>query len=135
MWRAEIALGDIRAPLALPGSRAPPDPQALAIARSIPTDYPDWRAGIAASLFEHYAPYAEAVATGAPEAHAENPPRISQPDQVWQHAAVEFVAVITLDGEPGVEIGYRVAWDEEHTLGARLRDGRLLELNGSVLPP
>ena len=135
MWRAEIALGDIRAPLALPGSRAAPDPQALAIARSIPTDYPDWRAGIAASLFEHYAPYAEAVATGAPEAHAENPPRISQPDKVWQHAAVEFVAVITLDGEPGVEIGYRVAWDEEHTLGARLRDGRLLELNGSVLPP
>jgi hypothetical protein len=135
MWRAEIALGDIRAPLALPGSRAAPDPQALDIARSIPTDYPDWRAGIAASLFEHYAPYAEAVATGAPEAHAENPPRISQPDQVWQHAAVEFVAVITLDGEPGVEIGYRVAWDEEHTLGARLRNGRLLELNGSVLPP
>jgi hypothetical protein len=45
------------------------------------------------------------------------------------------VAVITLDGELSVEIGYRVAWDEEHTLGARLRNGRLIELNGSVLPP
>ena len=28
-----------------------------------------------------------------------------------------------------------VAWDEEHTLGARIRDGRLVELNGSVLRP
>lgn len=135
MWRAEIALGEIRAPLALPGSRTAPDPQALAIARSIANDYPRWCAGIAVSLFEHYAPYAEAIATGEHEAHAENPPRISQPDQVWQHAAVEFVAVITVDGELSVEIGYRVAWDEEHTLGARLRNGRLLELNGSVLPP
>lgn len=34
-----------------------------------------------------------------------------------------------------LEIGLRVAWDEEHTLGARLRDGRLIELNGSVLEP
>jgi hypothetical protein len=135
MWRGEISLGEITVPLALPGSRAAPDPQALDIARSIATDYPRWCAGIAASLFEHYAPYGEAVATGEPEAPAEGLPRISQPDQVWQHASVEFVAVVTLDGELGVEIGYRVAWDEEHTLGARLRNGRLLELNGSVLPP
>lgn len=135
MWRGEISLGEIRAPLALPGPRSAPDPQALDIARSIPTDYPGWRGRIAASLFEHYAPYGEAVATGEPEAPAEDLPRISQPDQVWQHASVEFVAVTTLDGELGVEIGYRVAWDEEHTLGARLRNGRLLELNGSVLPP
>ncbi|HAY28515.1 MAG TPA: hypothetical protein PK440_15855 [Candidatus Accumulibacter phosphatis] len=135
MWRGEIALGDIRAPLALPGSRAAPDPQALDIARSIATDYPGWRAGIAASLFEHYAPYAEGVGTADLEAPAEALTHISQPDQVWRHTSVEFVAVGTLDGELGVEIGYRVAWDEEHTLGARLRNGRLLELNGSVLPP
>jgi hypothetical protein len=86
-------------------------------------------------MFEHYAPYADAVVAGELEAPEEGLPRISQPDQVWPHTSVEFVAVITLDGELCVEIGYRVAWDEEHTLGARLRNGRLIELNGSVLPP
>jgi hypothetical protein len=30
---------------------------------------------------------------------------------------------------------YRVAWDEEHALGARFRSGQLLELCGSVLAP
>jgi hypothetical protein len=34
-----------------------------------------------------------------------------------------------------VEIGYEVAWDEGHTLGARFRDGQALELSGSVLAP
>ena len=37
----------------------------------------------------------------------------------------------------GILDGFRarpVRDHEEHTLGARIRDGRLLELNGSVLP-
>jgi hypothetical protein len=46
-----------------------------------------------------------------------------------------YAAVVTLDHELTVEIGYRVPWDEEHTLGARLRQGRLVELCGSVLEP
>ena len=84
-------------------------------------------------MFAHYAPYADTVGElTPPEAGL---PRLVRPEQVWSHSVVEFVAVIALDGEPSVEIGYRVAWDEEHTLGARLRDGRLIELNGSVLPP
>ena len=31
-----------------------------------------------------------------------------------------------------VEIAYRVAWDEEHALGARFHDWALVEVNGSV---
>jgi hypothetical protein len=31
-----------------------------------------------------------------------------------------------------VEIGYATLWDIEHTLGARLSDWQLVELNGSV---
>ena len=135
MWRGAIDLGDVRASLALPGSRTAPDPQAVEIARSIPTHYPEWRALIEAAMFEHYAPYAEAVAAGELEPPEEGLPRIMQPDHVRPHTSVEFVAVIALDGELTVEIGYRVAWDEEHTLGARLRGRRLIELNGSVLPP
>lgn len=31
-----------------------------------------------------------------------------------------------------VEVAYRVEWDEEHTLGARIQEWRLIELCGSV---
>ena len=135
MWRGTISLGGVRVPLALPGSRSSPNPQALDIARSIPSDYPDWRALIEAAMFDHYAPYAEAVAAGEVEPPVEGVPRITSPGEVWPHTSIEFVAVITLGGQLSVEIGYRVAWDEEHTLGARLQSGHLIELNGSVLPP
>ena len=62
-------------------------------------------------------------------------PTIDTPSSVWPHTGVEFVRVSPLSGELTVEIGCRVAWDEEHTLGVRLRDGRLVELCGSVLAP
>ena len=135
VWRGIIDLGEIRVPLAVPGSRSAPHPQALDIARALPSTYPEWRGLIEAAMFEHYAPYAESVAVGEFEPSEEGLPRITQPDEIWPHASVDFVAVIDLDGELSVEIGYRVAWDEEHTLGARLRNGHLIELNASVLPP
>jgi hypothetical protein len=47
--------------------------------------------------------------------------RIIQPEEVWPYMSVEFVAVIPLDSEFGVEVGYQVTWDEEHALGSRLR--------------
>jgi hypothetical protein len=56
--------------------------------------------------------------------------------RAWRGLIVlEHVSVLPLGGVPTVEIGYRAVRDEEHLLGARLRGGRLLELNGSVLPP
>jgi hypothetical protein len=33
-----------------------------------------------------------------------------------------------------LELGYGVDWDEDHTLGARFQQGRLVELNGSTAP-
>ena len=48
---------------------------------------------------------------------------------------VEWVSVEPLAGDLTLELGLRTAWDEEHTLGARFREGRLVELNGSVLGP
>jgi hypothetical protein len=135
IWRGTVGLGNVRVPLAIHGPRSSPDPQALEIARAVLSSYPEWRNLIAAAMFEHYAPYAEAVAAGELEPPAQGLPRITQPEEVWPHTSVEFVAVVPLDGTLSVEIGYRVAWDEEHTLGARLRNGQLIELNGSVLPP
>lgn len=135
IWRGTIVLGGIDVPLAIHGPREAPDPQALAIACAVSADYPAWQPSIAAALLEHYAPYADAVASEESAATEAVPPRIARPEEVWNHAAIQFVAVVPLEGEPTVEIGYRVAWDEEHVLGARLKHGRLVELNGSVLPP
>ena len=134
LWRGAIDVGDGGVPLALPGSRSTPDPKALDIAHIIPSTYSQWRTIIETALFEHFAPYAEAVAAGEAQP-GEELPHITRPDEVWPHVAIEFIAVVAVDGELGVDIGYRVAWDEEHTLGARLRNGQLMELNGSVLPP
>ena len=86
-------------------------------------------------MLEHYTPYAEAVAEGEEEAPAAGLPAISGTDDVWPHATAEFVQVARLDRRLTIEIGYRVAWDEEHTLGAQIRDGELVGLNGSVLAP
>lgn len=135
-WRGTIALDTGRAaPLVVAGSRSAPDASALAIARTLRADYPSWRPAIERALFEHLAPYAEAVAAGEADPPTGGMPRITTPAEVWSHVGVEHVSVLPLDGAPTVEIGYRTVWDEEHLLGARLRGGQLLELNGSVRPP
>jgi hypothetical protein len=134
MWRGRLLLGDARVPLVVSGSRAAPDPKALNVARSISSDFPSWRATIARALFEHYSPYAEAIAAGEAEPLQELP-AIDGPAAVWPHTTADFVQVSPLSGQLTIEIGYRVGWDEEHTLGARLRDGQLVELCGSVLAP
>ena len=86
-------------------------------------------------MFEHYSPYAEAVLAGEEEAPGGGLPRIERPSDVWRHVETVFVQVTPLDGRITLEIGYQVAWDEEHTLGARICDGQLVELCGSVLAP
>jgi len=135
MWRGTLLLDEATVPLTLSGSRAGPDPQAIGVARSISSGFPSWRSAIESALFEHHAPYAEAAAAGDAVSSDSTPPGIDAPADVWRFATAEFVQVAPLSGRLTVEIGYRVAWDEEHTLGARLRDGRLVELCGSVLAP
>ena len=135
-WRGTLKLDtEAPVPLVLRGSRAAPDAEALRIARSLPAEYASWRPAIERELFDHYSPYAQAVAAGELDPPSPGLPPIDGPPSVWPHTTVEFVQVGPLDGVLTVEIGYRVAWDEEHTLGARFRDGRLLELCGSVLAP
>lgn len=102
-------------PLAVPGSRGDPDPHAVTMARSITASYVGWRPALAEMLAEHH-----------PETASADSVVVPQP---------VYAAVITLDGELTVELGYRVDWDEEHTLGARFRGSEPVELCGSVLEP
>jgi hypothetical protein len=118
MWRGVVALASGQTvPLAILGGRHAPEPDALALARSIPSTFVANRSAILEALAEHREPYLDGDAEPLPE-----------PDPV-------YAAVVALDGGLTIELGYRTTWDEEHTLGARLRDGQLVELNGSVLEP
>jgi hypothetical protein len=135
-WRGTFRIGaQAEVSLVLSGGRASPDAETLGLARSVEADYPSWRPAIERALFDHYSPYAEAIDTGELDPPYPGLPPISAPSSIWTHATLEFVRVMPLSGIPTVEIGYRVAWDEEHTLGVRFRRGRLVELCGSVLAP
>jgi hypothetical protein len=135
-WRGAIALdGATNVPLVLSGRRSGPDELAVVMARSLPDAFASWRPTIEAELFEHFSPYAEAVAAGQLPVAAEQFPIISTPSQVWPHVSLVFASVTPLDGELTFEVGYTTAWDIEHMLGARFRTSKFLELCGSIVPP
>lgn len=100
-------------PLVVVGGRRGPDEAALGLARRAADDLTAVRPDLEAALAEHREPY-------------------DDPGDGWR---VEWASVEPLAGDLTLELGLRTAWDEEHTLGARVRDGRLIELNGSVLRP
>lgn len=108
-WRREMELGYETVPLVLAGGRSGPDPGAVTIARGSVGQLLAWRALVEPALRDH---------RGGPFG--------------WDEVRTAYVAA----GKDGiVEWGLHVGWDEEHTLGARIRDGELVELNGSVLAP
>ena len=134
-WKGSITLAnDGVVTLLLSGDRTRPDERSVLLARELPQRYPGLRDEIARHLSEHYEPYREAVASEQPIAAGEPLPNLDKPNDVWPHTKLERVLIEPLDGVPTIEIAYRVAWDEEHTLGAWIRDWRVFELCGSVGP-
>ena len=118
-WRGKVVLephGPI--PLSLPGGRSGPDEAAVALARSIQAEYDQGLPAIESALDEHRG---AAVEAGTEAGHSVPAPL--------------SVAIIQLDGLPTIQLAYQVEWDDEHTLGACLRNGELVELNGSILEP
>lgn len=116
-WRGHVRIdpfGPI--PLSVPGSRSEPDEDALTIGLTANHEYEHCAHAIEEELAEHRSAY-----EGDGTVVSAIPP--------------SYVAVIRLDHRLVLEFGYRVPWDEEHALGARLSDGKLLELNGSVVEP
>jgi hypothetical protein len=135
-WRGIITLPPASSvPLILTGSRSTPDAEALRLARTIVDGFPRWRPEIERALLDHLAPYADSVAAGELDPPSAGWPAVTDPSEVWDHVTTLFVHVAPLGGVLTVEIGYAVAWDEEHTLGARVQNGTLLELCGSILSP
>jgi hypothetical protein len=137
LWRGTISLGSSsNVPLALHGSSKEPDVEAAAIARSLVTEFDSLRPSIERELFEHYQPHSEAVESGEqPSPTTEDFPRVNSAPEVWGHVSLDFACVTPFGNALVAELGYTTEWDEEHTLGARIQDGRLVELCGSILKP
>lgn len=132
-WKGSLSLPGIGVvPLLLAGGREGPDEGALLLARALPEKYAGMREEIQRHLFEHYEPYQAAVAAG--ELDGPFVPAIQASTDVWPHTNIERILIEPLEGVLTVEIAYRVAWDEEHTLGAWIRDWHVFELCGSVGP-
>jgi hypothetical protein len=123
-WRGRIAFGGGEAvPLVLAGWGSAPNSARLGLARDLVARYEALRPAIERALYEHYGQCDE----------AEEPlPRLGGADEVWAHVSAVRVLIERMVGRETVEIAYRAAWDEEHTLGARFQDWALVELNGSV---
>ena len=126
-WRGTISLAEQTVPLLIAGGKDQPDAEALALAQALPAQYAVFKPAIAQALFDHYEPYGEDAESDVP--------KLGEAAQVWPQVQLVHVLVDTVDKAMTVELGYTAAWDEEHTLGARFRDAKLLELNGSVVLP
>jgi len=130
-WKGSVLVapcGTFR--LALAGSREAPAPTAVALARELPDRFPLLMPAIQAGLFEHYAPYKEAVDAG--DETGSPCPNIASPDAVWPFVTPAHVLVEPFEGSPMIEVAFHVAWDVEHTVAARFRNWQFIELNGSV---
>ena len=130
-WTTTLALppcGTFR--LALSGTRTSPADVGLNLARQLPNRFNTLIPDIQRGLFEHYFPYKEAVVAG--EETGSPYPDIAEPEAVWPHVTATHVLIKPHRGVWIVEIGFRVAWDIEHTVGARFQDWNFVELNGSV---
>lgn len=133
-WRGLMQLEGICLPHAISGSRKAPDESALSAARNFSSALAALRPEIEAALFEHYQPYAEAVASGDLPPPAEGIAQVVAPGDVWRLAVNQFVSIEPMAGQLVTELGIAVAWDEEHILGARFDRNGFIELCGSTVP-
>jgi hypothetical protein len=133
-WRGTVQLAGATIALAMSGTRKVPDANAIEAARKLPDRFARLRSEIEAALFEHYSSYAEAIASGDFVPSAESRVDVRAPSDVWPHVFTQFVSIEPMAGPLVTELGMAVAWDEEHTLGARFNGERFIELCGSTVP-
>jgi hypothetical protein len=126
-WRGVIELDGARIPVFIPGSRSGPDPAALRSAEQSAAWWSQTRPDVARELFEHFDAGREAEIPGLPD--------IADASGVWAHARLTSVEVGPYGSNEEVRVAIHTAWDDEHTLGALIRNGDFVDLNGSILEP
>ena len=127
-WRGTIALENgARVPIFIPGSRAGPHPEGLQLAERASAWWTQARPEVERELYDHYSNGRDDPTVGALA--------LREPGEVWAHAAPTSVEIKPFRSLDEIQVAIRVAWDEEHTLGALIRDAQLAGLNGSILEP
>jgi hypothetical protein len=131
-WRGKVTLPGLgERPVALSGNRKQPDRESVHLARQFPSQYESLLPDIQQALFEHYEPYLQAHEDGEFK-NGEAFPRLKNDAALWDHVRLLGISIAPDWGGTITEIAYETDWDEEHTVGARIRDGKLIELNGSI---
>jgi hypothetical protein len=137
-WNGGIKLdehGEI--PLRLSGGKQSPDSEGLDLANQLSSHIGSLLPQIQTQLFEHYMPYRDSVAEGMIPEQEEPLPRFNCASDVWPHVYPQWVEISPLERSPSdgfvIELAYHVAWDEEHTLGARIQNWKVFELCGSTV--
>lgn len=136
-WKGTLKLtGGEEIAIRLAGGREAPDADCLALAHELAEKFPEIEPQISAGLFEHYEPYKEAFDDGQIAEGEEPFPLLANAEEILPHTAIDFIFIGPIQGSPGkgpiVELAYRVAWDEEHTVGVRFQDWQVFEVCGSV---
>lgn len=122
-WRGKINLSETDdVVLAIGGDRKQPHNDMLEAARQLPAQYALLKPQIQQALYEHYEPYAE-----------ESQVKIRSDASLWKEVRLVQVTIEMQADKPTIELAYEVTWDEEHTLGAVIVEGKFVELNGSIL--
>lgn len=126
LWHGTITLEHGRPlRLLLPGTREAPAAGGLEVAALAPAWWGQVRAQVEREIYGHYEAYRDADAPDVP--------RLAGQSEIWPHVDLTSMQVQPYSAPDEIMVAARVAWDEEHTLGVLIRDGRLVELNGSIL--
>jgi hypothetical protein len=132
-WKGVIRLPrQERVPLLISGNAIAPEAELLALVRDLPSKLSALTQPIQHGLFEHYEPYRDSWKRGEMAERKDSFPDIQSEAGIWQHVSVAHVLVESVERVVTIEIGYTVGWDEEHTVGAQIRNGELINLCGSV---
>jgi hypothetical protein len=126
-WRGSTTLDGKALAIFLPGSRGGPDPAGVKTADEISDWWARARWSVERELFEHY--------SAGKEAEIPDLPDIASAAGVWQHVKLSSVEVRPYDSTDEIQVAISASWDEEHTLGALIRNGDFVDLNGSILEP
>jgi hypothetical protein len=119
--------------LRVAGNRKSPDARSLDLATTLPSVVRALETDIANALYEHYFPGLEVWRSGQFGERSTPFPEITGADGVWSHVHAERVEVNAAEKAFTIEIACTTAWDEEHTLGIRLKGDSMVELCGSIL--
>lgn len=127
-WRGSVELErGTSVLLFLPGSRGGPLAASLQLAETAPSSWTRVRPAVEAELYAHYSAAHDADVPGLAS--------LESSTAVWRHVTLSSVEIAPHRRLDELQVAIRAAWDDEHTLGALVRDGALVELNGSILEP